>query len=301
MHTLYTGYDITEPGGQLIRCHGHCGIENRSHHTTGNKGQQVKVVCRKCNSYCKVDKVALDLSTPLGARHIVKTTFPQTILPTLWVFNTPKTHTPAPKKSGRVASTKGLVITSSTLPSSICPTPTDPAPISHIPLLSAPPPTLTRKPTSHALSRLAPPTVITRSSSLPQPPSKSDVHPLVVGPPTPQQTPSHTGLLRGSPDIPPLLTSSPTITPRSAVLHVDPSVSGLKIRLPARGSVAPAIARSPLMHQTITHPPPMPHVITHSQSMPQMGLQQRPLKREYPMIELSTSAKRQRQKKKNTE
>ena len=65
-HSLYTGYHITEPNGHVVKCHQRCGIENRTHNMTGNKGDQIVIICRKCQSRCVIDKVGLDSKSPLG-------------------------------------------------------------------------------------------------------------------------------------------------------------------------------------------------------------------------------------------
>ena len=99
-HVLYTGYHITEPSGRLVHCHWQCGIENRTHNTTGHRGNQVKITCKKCQSYCMIDKVTLDSSTPLGGRCLVKVAYPQEQVATTWVFEGPKTKAPTPAMKG---------------------------------------------------------------------------------------------------------------------------------------------------------------------------------------------------------
>ena len=80
-HTLYTGFNINEPNGQLVQCHQGCGMENQSFTV---KPKDVQVVCRQCNSYCTIPKVTSDSSTLLGSRSLVKVAYPPTRFLTEW-------------------------------------------------------------------------------------------------------------------------------------------------------------------------------------------------------------------------
>jgi hypothetical protein len=135
VHTLYTGFTITEPNGGLVRCHQGCGNENRSHHVVRNT---VVVSCRGCNSSCIIEKVGIDSSTTLGGRSLVKTRYPPTLVPAQWRLDDPSTQ--AKRSTIRQAPTPAV----STLPSG-------PTPPSMPRLLVPPPPTLSHSASLPAL------------------------------------------------------------------------------------------------------------------------------------------------------
>jgi hypothetical protein len=87
-HTLYTGYDPTEPGGLLALCHHGCGMENQSVSSSG-PGSDVRIKCRECRSSCTFPRPKKDQSTALGSRSLIKTPYPQGRLRTQWVFDDP--------------------------------------------------------------------------------------------------------------------------------------------------------------------------------------------------------------------
>ena len=89
-HELYTGFDVTEPKGEPVRCHQGCGIENR---TFSAQGSKIRFHCLKCNSSCLVTKLKVDSSTALGASSLVKITYPPPRAPTRWDYDTPNITT----------------------------------------------------------------------------------------------------------------------------------------------------------------------------------------------------------------
>ena len=94
-HTLYVGFSITEPDGDLVRCHRGCGIENRWYTTKGNT---VQITCKECGSLCTVEKVTQDRTTALEVRHLVKTCYPPRQADTTWRYiqDGPKVVGPTP-------------------------------------------------------------------------------------------------------------------------------------------------------------------------------------------------------------
>ena len=305
-HVLYTGYHITEPNGQLVHCHRQCGIENRTHNTTGHRGNQVKITCRKCQSYCTIDRATLDSSTPLGSRRLVKTVYPPEQVATTWMFKDPKIKATTPMM--KVSPNPIPAFTSPALtPSVTSPAPTPvltlPTPI---PALASPTPIPVPTPsilvssmhsmpmdqgiTSQAMLLLEPPSILTHSTSLPVASSSSGPHQL--GGLLQQRPTSPVNQLSKPMDTFPVPTSTPNIKSRSMVSSTDTSLSRLKITIPAH--------RGP---SNIIQPPSTTSPITRSLSTPQMDAQQQTLKRplDYPPLMLSTSApqyKRQRSSKK---
>ena len=82
-HTLYTGYHITQPDGQLVICPGCNGVENRKWVV---RKEDVRVQCRLCDSECIVPKVVRDPTGLLGHYGLLKLRFPQEPMKVTWAF-----------------------------------------------------------------------------------------------------------------------------------------------------------------------------------------------------------------------
>ena len=80
-HTLYTGFTVTEPHGQVTHCHPDCGTENREFYTAGKR---VVITCKNCQSYCSVPLTKQDKLTVLGSCGLVKVPYPQQHVVTKW-------------------------------------------------------------------------------------------------------------------------------------------------------------------------------------------------------------------------
>ena len=99
VHTLYTGYLVTQPDGMLIICPYDCGVENLLHTV---KGHIARLRCLACNSTCNILRVPEDRSTVLGRQEIVKVEFPQPVAAAPWLTATARarlgnTHLPPPQ------------------------------------------------------------------------------------------------------------------------------------------------------------------------------------------------------------
>src|SRR5882762_1528794 len=82
-HTIYLGYSDLEPVGKFIACHHQaCSKGHLMPVSSGKK--KVTVTCRRCRSWCKVQKVHLDTTTPLGHQMLVSTEYPQEQAETEW-------------------------------------------------------------------------------------------------------------------------------------------------------------------------------------------------------------------------
>ena len=74
-HVMYTGYNVVEPDGRPLVCHNtDCGVENRVWEQKRNG--KIRLCCLSCRSKCTVDQVALDTTTTLGRRELLKVSFP---------------------------------------------------------------------------------------------------------------------------------------------------------------------------------------------------------------------------------
>lgn len=80
-HVLYTGFSPAEPNGEVVRCHRQCAPENQ---WSNVRKKNILFICKQCNSQCVVGKATYDASTFLGARHLIKTVFPQKQAETQW-------------------------------------------------------------------------------------------------------------------------------------------------------------------------------------------------------------------------
>ena len=100
VHTLYTGYHVTEPNGEVVVCHRGCGIESR---TWEVKAKEVVITCQMCQSQCTIDKLASNMGTLLGSRLLVKTPYPQRQARTIWSFlGVPGQRKTVPSKKRKV-------------------------------------------------------------------------------------------------------------------------------------------------------------------------------------------------------
>ena len=94
-HTLYTGYHITQPRGELVVCPGCEGVENRRWEI---RKREVTIRCKRCRSECVVDKVSQNRHTGNVLDHemLVKVSFPQPRMKTTWTFRGGKIPDPKP-------------------------------------------------------------------------------------------------------------------------------------------------------------------------------------------------------------
>ena len=244
-HTLYTGYDPTEPGGLLALCHWGCGRENQSVSSSGPR-LDIKINCRECRSNCTFPRPKKDQSTALGSRSLVKTPYPQGQLPTQWVYDDPSAldHTKMEVKVVPMGVTRRvtfarpamLLVTSSTKDRILQQLQGQPAsPTTH---LAVPPPQLAR---SSSLPIAEPP-----KYTSPTPVPTTNPSPLTVQPPrpltiklprrvqaTPQTTPQVTPQVapRVVPQVAPQIArsqSTPESRKRQSYPVLELSTSGLK-------------------------------------------------------------------------
>ena len=136
-HELYTGFDVTEPNGQPVRCHQGCGIENR---TFSAQGSKIRFYCLNCDSFCLVTKVKADSSTALGASSLVKVTYLPMQAPTRWDFNTPDVTPSVAAQVEPILAPSAPVEPSIVPPAPVEPFPTPPTPVD--PFLAVSPPLL---------------------------------------------------------------------------------------------------------------------------------------------------------------
>ena len=100
VHTLYTGFHITQPSGSCVICPGCNGVENRHWKVFGSG---IKVKCFRCQSECFIPRVVCDAQDILERKGVCKTTFPQVRFNADWKFNgpVPESHRQAATKANR--------------------------------------------------------------------------------------------------------------------------------------------------------------------------------------------------------
>jgi hypothetical protein len=81
-HTLYTRYDRREPNGNLVLCDLRCGQILEAHSSKNT----IRLICKKCNYRCTIPLHTTDSSTALGHSVFVKTAFPQTQIRADWAL-----------------------------------------------------------------------------------------------------------------------------------------------------------------------------------------------------------------------
>lgn len=100
-HILYTKYDLSEPNGNIVRCHMGCnhGLRFTSTNVT------VKAMCVRCKSTCSFPRVRQTLDTALGKAGLVKTQYPPQRYGVQWYMEgvvPPKERNPGkPKKKSK--------------------------------------------------------------------------------------------------------------------------------------------------------------------------------------------------------
>jgi len=72
-HTLYTRFSLDEPRGQPVMCPNRCGGVMSSKTNANN----LRFICKGCNSRATVEKFFLDTSTDLGKASFLKVQFPR--------------------------------------------------------------------------------------------------------------------------------------------------------------------------------------------------------------------------------
>jgi hypothetical protein len=220
-HVLYTGFHVTEPLGQVVRCHQGCGVENRSYSV---KGQRASITCRQCGSTCTIDfgGARSDPSTALGSRSLVKVDYPQPLLPVQWLLGTPK-----PPASTVIQTLVNNPATSLSSPS-FTPAHVGPGP-------PVPSPTIGSRPTF----LVPPPHPLSHSVSLPTLSPRSSVRPL-----QPAALATRPGSSSSRPKAPPhISTTASTAASRPEVLPPPPLTIRIS-RPPRRLEPPPQIARS---------------------------------------------------------
>ena len=160
-HVLYTKFDITEPGGQLVICQNRvCQPLDMSYSV---RSQNVRFICGGCGWRCSAPKLVSDNSTFLGRCELVKTDYPQKQLLAEW------TRPQYPPLQNIIDSQKQ----SPPLRSKVVPVIAAPATVSRSASLPLSGPTPSPLPSSSSLKiripplRYAPP--ISRAKSAPQP------------------------------------------------------------------------------------------------------------------------------------
>ena len=122
IHNLYTGYDVAEPEGKLVRCHQGCGAENLMQNVGGS---HVEVVCRRCRSSCTFEKVESSSWSVTFPRNLVITPFPQERFMVHWFppADGQSQQEPDTQRRGRVTDkrTRGDTIIPRPLPRSLLP------------------------------------------------------------------------------------------------------------------------------------------------------------------------------------
>ena len=134
-HTLYTGVTLTEPDGLISRCHQQCGVENRVIDVVGT---QVEITCTGCSSISRFPRPKQRTSTVLDKFSLVKTPFPQGPAPITWEFIQQQPSGSAREDSKPARTQK-----------------------------QAPTTTSTKRPRKPQKVQLQPPTILTRSTSVP--------------------------------------------------------------------------------------------------------------------------------------
>jgi hypothetical protein len=149
-HTLYTGFDISAPNGQLVMCHRGCGMENRTFTVGTNK---VDCLCRECGSRCSIPKVTSNASSYLASRDLVKVAYPPVQALTEWKLDpntkaTTQATGPAPRPT---VSTLARGLASTSLGDRVSTLVGQPSP-SRTAFLAPPPPALTHSTSLPVLS-----------------------------------------------------------------------------------------------------------------------------------------------------
>ena len=146
-HILYTRFNLGQPRGKTIKCHGGCDKGITSKQTKGG----VRVECKGCKSRSMVPAFKTSTTTLLGKRGLVAVAYPQDQYPTPnWKLSqagppNPTPPTPAPPESTPAPP--------ESTPAPLESTPPPKRPTPHLPLQSTLPPPL--------------PDLIVRSTSLP--------------------------------------------------------------------------------------------------------------------------------------
>lgn len=179
-HVMYTGWNPIEPEGLPLFCHNRgCGVENR---VWERRKTKVHLTCLACGSTCSLDAPhALDMTTPLGRREMLKVGFPPKPALGEWkVLNSPIRPTPSEQSLPAVPD--------STSYSQLSPLVPPPAP-SPAPSLSQPHPL--------AIGRLRIPPLASRTTSRTSSTSSGSGH----SPHHPRDTPSTVYVMRNDPDL----------------------------------------------------------------------------------------------------